>query len=83
MQTLHTHYHCLNYDNSVELHSVTIYKYEMDLKLCALTIKFGKCITRTFLFYFLFKNNLTINLNIVPKLFITKKFYLNKRSSQK
>jgi hypothetical protein len=32
----------------VELHSITIYKHEMDLKLYALTFKVRKCITKTF-----------------------------------
>jgi hypothetical protein len=35
--------------DSVELHSITIYKHEMDLKLYALTFKVGKCITIVFL----------------------------------
>jgi hypothetical protein len=30
--------------DSVELHSIIIYKHEMDLKLYALTFKVGKCI---------------------------------------
>ncbi len=33
---------------NVELHSIIIYKHEMDLKLYALTFKVGKSITRTF-----------------------------------
>ncbi len=50
----------------------------MDLKLYALTFKVGKCITRAFFNNFLLKYNLTINLDLLPKLFITKKiFYLN------
>jgi hypothetical protein len=32
--------------DSAKLHSIIIYKYEMDLKLYALTFKVGKCITR-------------------------------------
>jgi hypothetical protein len=31
-----------------ELHSIIIYKHEMDLKLYALTFKVGKCITKSF-----------------------------------
>ncbi len=52
----------------------------MDLKLYALTFKVGKCITRVFFLIFLkLKYNLTINVNILPKLFITKKvLYLKK-----
>jgi hypothetical protein len=64
--------------DNAKLHSNTICKYEMDLKLYALTFEVGKCITTTFFI------NLLINLNILPKSFITKKFlYLNKRSSQR
>lgn len=32
-----------------KVQSITIYKYEIDLKLCALTFKVGKYITRAFL----------------------------------
>ncbi len=35
--------------DSVELHSIAIYKHKMDLKLYALTFKVGKCITIAFL----------------------------------
>jgi hypothetical protein len=59
--------------NSAKLHSIISYKHEMDLKLYALTFKVGICITKTF-FLKILKYNLTINLNILPKLFITKKF---------
>jgi len=31
-----------------KVQSITIYKYEIDLKLCALTFKVGKYITRSF-----------------------------------
>ncbi len=34
--------------HSEKIQSVTIYKYEIDLKLCALTFKVGKYITRAF-----------------------------------
>jgi hypothetical protein len=34
--------------NNAELHSIIIYKYEMDSKLYALTFKVGKSITRAF-----------------------------------
>jgi len=34
-----------------ELHSIIIYKHEMDLKLYALTFKVGKCITKSFLIF--------------------------------
>ncbi len=34
--------------NNAELHSIIIYKYEMDSKLYALTFKVGKSITRSF-----------------------------------
>jgi hypothetical protein len=46
----------------------------MDLKLYALKFKVGKCITRVFFKIFKkLKSNLIINLNILPKVFITKK----------
>jgi hypothetical protein len=52
----------------------------MDLKLYALTFKVGKCITRgIFLIFLKLKYNLTINLNILPKLFMTKKFLYIKK----
>jgi hypothetical protein len=35
--------------NNVKLHSITIYKHKMDLKLSELTFKVEKCITRTFI----------------------------------
>jgi hypothetical protein len=35
--------------DNLELHSITIYKHKMDLKLYELTFKVEKCITRTFL----------------------------------
>jgi hypothetical protein len=34
--------------DNIKLHSITIYKHEMDLKLYALTFKVRKCITKTF-----------------------------------
>jgi hypothetical protein len=39
--------------DNANLHSITIYKHEMDLKLYALTFKVGKCMTRTFKFFFI------------------------------
>jgi hypothetical protein len=62
--------------NNAKLHSITIYKHEMDLNLFALTFKVGKYITRAVFKYFLLKYNLTINLDLLPKLFITKKDYI-------
>jgi hypothetical protein len=38
---LHTHYHCPNYEDSVEFHSITISKREMDLKLYTLGCKWN------------------------------------------
>ncbi len=62
--------------NSAKLHSITIYKHEMDLKLNTLTFKVGIYITKAYLkMFLLLKYNLTINLNILPKLFITKEFF--------
>jgi hypothetical protein len=53
---LHTHYHSPNYMiNNAKLHSITIYKHEMDLKLYALTFKVGICITKAY-----FKNIIEI-----------------------
>jgi hypothetical protein len=40
--------------DSVELHSITIYKHEMNLKLYTLTFKVVKCITKTFFEMFIF-----------------------------
>jgi len=37
--------------DNAKLHSITIYKHEMDLKFNALTFKVGKCMTRTFNFF--------------------------------
>jgi hypothetical protein len=34
--------------SNAQLHSITIYKHKMDLKLYAMTFKVGKCITITF-----------------------------------
>ncbi len=49
-----THYHVVQIIiDSVELHSITIHKHEMDLKLYALTCNVGKCITKAFLIMFL------------------------------
>ncbi len=65
--------------DSVELNSITIYEHKIDLKLYGLTFK-----VENYIFFRLLKYNLIMNLNILPKLFITKKFlYLNKRLSQK
>jgi hypothetical protein len=52
---------------NAQLHSITIYKHKMDLKLYATTLKVGKCITITFFSIFLLKHNLIMNLNICPK----------------
>ncbi len=38
--------------DNAKLHSIIIYKREMDLKLYALTFKVGKCMTRTFKFFY-------------------------------
>jgi hypothetical protein len=35
--------------DNAKLHSIIIYKHEMDLKLYALTFKVGKCIIKAFL----------------------------------
>ncbi len=66
--------------DNAKLHSITIYKHEMDLKLYALMFKVGNCIIKAF-------KKIIIEIKIdykfiyqLPKLFITKKFLcLNKR----
>jgi hypothetical protein len=41
--------------NNAKLHSIIIYKHEMDMKLYALIFKVEKCITRTHYKIFLLK----------------------------
>jgi hypothetical protein len=67
--------------DSANLHFITIYKHEMDLKLHALTFKVERRLQVDILkCYFLMKYNLIINSNILHKLFITKVFLcLNRR----
>jgi len=55
-----------------ELHSITICKHEMNLKLYALTFKVGKCIRSAFFGIFFIEINFYYNINILPKLFTTK-----------
>jgi hypothetical protein len=40
--------------DNVQLHFITIYKHEMDLKLYRLTFKVRKCTTKTFFEMFIF-----------------------------
>jgi hypothetical protein len=57
--------------NTENLHSI-IYKHEINLKLYGLTFNVTKYITKAFDFFKLIYN-LTINLNILSKLFTTTK----------
>jgi hypothetical protein len=65
--------------NSAKLHSIIIYKHEMDLKLYALKFKVRKWITR--FFFKLLKYKVIVNINILPKLFVTQVFFNLKKSS--
>jgi hypothetical protein len=63
--------------HSAKVHSIMIYKHEINLKLYALTFKIEifKKLQENFLrCFYLLKYNLTINVNVMPKLLKAKVF---------